>query len=130
MAPVKKRITLGFRCGGMTVAGDILMLQILTVAQKVTAFPVITDVYGNPARVDGVPTWAVSDETILELLPAADGLSCVILPRGPLGLAQVSVQADADLGAGVRPIAATADVEVLSAEAVAIGLTFGTPEPK
>lgn len=131
----KKRATLSFRCGGMTVTGDILMLQILTVAQKVTAFATFTDQYGNQARVDGVPKWTCSDDVILTLTPAADGLSCVVAPTGALhtdvpNLAQIGMTGDADLGSGVRPVAATADVEVLPAEAVSAGITFGTPEPK
>lgn len=63
----------------------------------------ITDSRGRPAAVDGVPVWASSDDTVLSVVPAADGLSAVVASVAP-GVARVTVQADADLGAGVVTI--------------------------
>lgn len=77
------------------------------------------DAKGNPAVVDGVPVWSSSDESIVTVAAAADGLSAVVTPVGPLGAAQVKVEADADLGAGITPIITLADVEVVGGQAVA-----------
>jgi hypothetical protein len=40
---------------------------------------------------------------------------------------QISVTADADLGAGVTPIAGTLDIEVVGDQAVSVGIVAGTP---
>ena len=62
---------------------------------------------GKPAKVDGIPTWETSDETIVgPLTVAADGLSCEA-PSTDEGVGDgiaVTVSADADLGDGVETI--------------------------
>src|SRR6266478_125156 len=83
---------------------NIKMLQ-LTDTQKCTLSIAPVDAKGNPAPVDGAPSWSVSDPALLDVAPAADGLSAVVTAKGPLGAGQVNVQADADLGAGVVTIA-------------------------
>lgn len=77
------------------------------------------DAKGNPAKVDGTPVWSSSDDTILTVTPSSDGLTAEVTPVGPLGTAQVKVEADADLGAGVVPLISLADVEVVAGQAVA-----------
>lgn len=64
---------------------------------------VITDPKGRPAAVDGVPVWASSDDTVLSVTPAADGMSAVV-DTVAAGTARITVSADADLGAGVTTI--------------------------
>lgn len=103
---------------------------ILTDEQQVNVTAAFTTAAGNPANVDGVPVWRSSDEDIVTVTPAADGKSALVVATGELGTAQVSVEADADLGAGTRLITGLLDVEVRAAEAVAAGLTAGTPELK
>ena len=105
-------------------------MLVLTNAQKVTLSVEALDQYGNPAKIDGVPSWQVSDAAIGNITPAADGLSAVFVTTGTLGVVQVSAQADADLGAGVRPLTATLDIAVEASEAVVLGLKAGVPEPK
>lgn len=85
------------------------------------------DKKGQPATVDGVPVWAVSDATILSVQPAADGKSATIVANGPLGLSQVSITGDADLGEGMKPVVGTLDVTVVSGEAVSASINAGTP---
>jgi len=106
------------------------MALVLTDEQKVALTVAFTTASGNPARIDGVPKWQTSDETILTVVADEDGQTATATTVGPLGTAQVSVTADADLGAGIREITGTLDVEVLAAEAVTVGITAGTPEPK
>jgi len=102
---------------------------ILTDEQQVTLSVGFKTAAGNPAKVDGLPIWASSDESIVSLVVAADGLSAVAV-SGALGSAQISVQADADLGEGVRTITSTLDIEVHAAEAVSVLVVVGTPELK
>lgn len=114
---------------GIVFVGGKLML-LLSNAQKVTASCEPTDQYGNPARIDGIPTWNNSDPTIVQLDVAANGLTAVVTALGPLGTAQISATVDADLGAGVRTISQTADIQVEASEAVSLAIKFGAPEPK
>lgn len=107
-----------------------MSVLILTDAQKVRLSVGFTNPVGNPAPVDGVPQWTVSDENIIDLQVAADGLSAEAITKGPLGTAQVTVTADADMGEGTRSITGTLDLEVRASEAVAVGITAGTPETR
>jgi len=85
---------------------------------------------GATATVDGVPVWTV-DNPILTLTPAADGLSCGIAPSDTgLGNAQVKVEADADLGAGVRPLIGILDVTIAAGEAVTLGIDADAATPR
>jgi hypothetical protein len=99
----------------------------LTAVQKVEAAISVLDAKGNPAVVDGAPVWAVSNPAGLVLTPATDGLSCSIAAAGPVGTYQVTVNADADLGEGIKPLVGILDVEVIAGEAVAIGFALGAP---
>jgi hypothetical protein len=84
---------------------------------------------GHPAKVDGVPVWNSSNPNVVGLQVADDGLSATAT-SGDLGASTVSVSADADLGEGVRTIAATLDITVAAAEATTLGIEAGTPEVK
>ncbi len=106
------------------------MALVLTTAEKVGLTIQPQDQYGNPARVDGVPAWGLSDETVGTLTPAADGLSAEFVTSGALGTTQVNVQVDADLGGAVRPVVGTLDIQVEASEAVTVGIIAGTPVPK
>ena len=85
------------------------------------------DARGNPAAVDGAPVWSVSDDTLLKIEVAADGLSAVVSALGPIGSAQVTVRADARMGEEVREIVGTLNVLLVAAEAVALQLVAGVP---
>lgn len=97
--------------------------------QSVSASVTFQDAKGNAARVDGVPVWAADPAGIVELVVADDGMSAVVKPVGPLGSVQVSVTADADLGAGNVPLALLGTVEVIAGTAVAGSINFGAPVP-
>lgn len=105
------------------------MSLILTDEQKCPLAVAFTTAAGNPAPVDGTPSWNVSNpEVIPNLEVSEDGMSAVIRRPGALGVCQVSVTADADLGEGVVQITGVMDVEVKPAQAVNVGITAGTPE--
>ncbi len=91
----------------------------------------ITDAQGRPAAVDGVPVWASSDETVVSVVAAADGLSAVVSSVAA-GTARVTVSADADLGAGVVPITGvTEDINVTNGNiASVLTLSLGAAAPK
>lgn len=84
---------------------------------------------GQPATLDGVPVWASSDETIVTVVAAADGLSATIDSVTP-GDARVSVSGDADLGEGVKPIVGTIDVTVTAGSARTITVVAGAASDK
>lgn len=93
----------------------------------------ITDSKGRPAKVDGVPVWASSDETVLTVAAAADGMSAVV-DTVAAGMARITVSADADLGAGVTEIIGVSeDVNVTigpSSVATTVALNLGAPVDK
>lgn len=103
------------------------MALVLTDEQKVELVLAPKTAAGNPASLDGAPTWSVSDESVLELTVSEDGLSATVAAKG-LGSAQVSVVADADLDEGeVREISGVLDLVVVAAEAATLGISAGTP---
>jgi len=102
---------------------------VLTDVQKCALGAAFVDAKENPASVEGVPVWAVSDASILTVAAAADGVSAVITAIGPLGPSQVSVTADADLGEGVVPVVGVLDVIVAASQAVSAAISAGAPEP-
>lgn len=93
----------------------------------------IADAQGRPATVDGVPSWASSDETVLKVTPAADGMSAAVDPIAA-GTARVTVTADADVGAGVVTITGVSeDVTVTigtAHQAATMTLDLGAPADK
>ena len=104
------------------------MLITITDEQKVLVTLAPVTAAGNPATLDGVPSWTVtSGDATVE--PAADGLSCYLI-SGTVGNSVIEVSADADLGEGVSPITDTIDLAVVSAQASSLGLVVGTPEAK
>jgi hypothetical protein len=106
-------------------------MLILTDEQKVALAVEFKTAAGNPAKVDGVPVWSSSDESVVTVEASEDGLSAVATAVGPLGTAQISCEADADLDEGeTRVITGVLDIEVRAAEAVIAVVAAGAPEPK
>lgn len=97
--------------------------------QQVTATISPVDAKGNPAKVDGAPTWTSSSEDVATVVPAADGLSAVVAGVD-IGTCQVNVKADADLGEGTTDLTGTLDVEVVAGSAVALSITTGPAGPQ
>lgn len=92
------------------------MFQSVLESKTYLARPV--DAKGNDAKVDGVPSWALTDPSLADLKVAADGLSCEVIPLGAPGICKLQVVGDADLSAEVKEIFGEADIEFVAAEAV------------
>lgn len=107
--------------------GKVLVMLTLTSSQKATLTVSFLDKKGNPAPVDGAPTWGVDNPNVAALVPSVDGLSAEVSAIGPLGTALVSVQADADLGEGMTHIAGTLEVTVVSGAASTVEIVAGEP---
>jgi hypothetical protein len=100
----------------------------LTDTQEVRAAINPLDAAKNPAQIDGVPSWESSDPGVLTVTPVDDtGRVVTISTVGALGLATVSVTADADLGEGTRAITETMDFVIGSGEASSLNPSIGTP---
>lgn len=87
----------------------------------------------QPARVDGVPVWASADATIIQVNPAADGMSGTV-PCISAGVSRFTITADADLGSGVQTITGVSeDITVTNDPALLAStfvITMGAPVAK
>lgn len=55
------------------------------------------DADGNLAEVDGAPKWSSTDDTLVSLAQAEDGMSCVAQFLGKPGTGKIQCLADADM---------------------------------
>ena len=94
--------------------------------QKVLLTIEPVDAKGKPAKLDGVPVWAGSDDTVVTIVPASDGLSAVASGVTP-GTARVVVTADADLGSGVTPLTGSLDFNITGGQAASLTITAAAP---
>lgn len=99
----------------------------LTATQEVELRIVAKDARGNLASLDGPPVWATDNSDVLALEASSEGLACMVRATGMIGTGRVQVTGDADLGAGVEPVLAIADVEVGPGKAVVIEIESGEP---
>ena len=99
--------------------------------KTVSASVAFTDAKGKPAKVDGIPIWASDNEDAATVAAADDGMSAVVTPGTLVGpepwTANITVTADADLGAGVVAIIGTGSVTVTGGAASVVEITFGQP---
>lgn len=116
-----------YRVNNQIIVSEVKMLILLD-NQKVSLEVVPVSVKGNVAQLDGVPVWSVSDESLVTVEPSEDGLSAVVKAIGPVGIAQVAVKGDADLGEGVVEITGTLDVEIQASSAASFTINAGIPE--
>lgn len=78
---------------------------------------------GQPAQLDGNPTWErTSGDAEIEV--ADDGLSATLISGNP-GDSTFLLSADADLGEGVQNITDVIQLSVEGARAVSLGLVVG-----
>lgn len=84
----------------------------------------------KPAKIDGVPTWTVTDgKATLDVAP--DGLSAfVVSADDDAGISHITVLADADLGAGVKDLSEVIEATVTGEAAQSLGITDEPAVPK
>jgi len=123
-------VTLRYGSFTVTARGDN-MAYTLASRMQVHVHVAYVDAAGNPAVVDGPVQWASSDSTIVTVtVDAADSAKALVAAVGPVGQAQVTATADADLGSGVRTLVTPMDVTVAAGEAVAGTISpVGAAEP-
>jgi hypothetical protein len=127
--PVAERLLLAVRAVPFTFRGYSPMLVTLPIDRVVTLFFTPEDKAHNPAPVDGVPFWSLSEPNLIEVFPAEDGLSAEARPVGKLGTAQVVVTADARLGPDIKNITGIYQLHIVGGEAVSLNLGVGELRP-
>jgi hypothetical protein len=106
---------------------NLLMALTMTSSQETTCTIKAVDKKGNPARIDGVPEWLTDNSEVLVIEPSGDGLTCKVSAVGMVGVANVQVTADADTGAGVRPVIGTLEVSITAGPAERIDVEAAEP---
>lgn len=101
----------------------------ITNEQKVKATLTPVTATGKPAKLDGMPSWAVITGNS-QVVVADDGLSADLVSSDDPGDTQILIKADADVGEGVEEISDTITLTVIGARATNLGVAIGTPEPK
>jgi hypothetical protein len=124
------RFSFGFGVPQSKTESSIMPVSVsLTNEQKVSVkLTPVTDT-GKPAKLDGLPSWAVIDGNS-QVVVAEDGYSATLISSDDPGTTNILVKADADLGAGVEEISDTIQVVVVGATARNLGISVGTPEAK
>ena len=105
------------------------MLITITNEEKVQVTLAPATAAGNPATLDGIPTWNVIEgDATLEV--AVDGLSAFLVSGAADVNSKIEVSADADLGEGVVTLTDVIDLAVVAAGASALGLVVAAPTLK
>lgn len=98
----------------------------ITNEEKVLVTLAPTTAAGNPATLDGIPTWEVtSGDATLEI--AEDGLSAFLVSGAVAGTSTITLTADADLGEGVVNLTESIDLVVTLPLANVLGLVVAAP---
>lgn len=97
----------------------------LKVTQKIPLIAKGKDKKGNPAPLDGQPSFTSSDES-LAVIEVVDGVS-YLKPVGPLGVVSVAADADGDVGEGVKALHFEGAVNLIAGDAEVLDLEFGEP---
>jgi hypothetical protein len=107
------------------IKGEIKMVSIkVTQEQDLQISP--ADRRGNPAPVEnGSVFFSSSDESIFTVHQNPDDGTKAVIKATGVGVAQLNVTADADLGEGVETIEGFTGVEILPAQAVGFGFIAG-----
>lgn len=104
---------------------DELQMDVIVIRKKNEVFmePNFRDEDGNITTVLGsIPAWTSSDESVLQLEVAEDGMSAVARPTGLLGRSTVQLHVDADPGQDVVELVGSVDIEVGPGLAVFVSL--------
>jgi len=127
------RIIFSIKTESNVLARNITML-VLPIDQKVHCSIEPVDAKGNPAPIDGVPTWTSSNESIATVTAdPSDGsgvFKAWVTPVGQIGSCQINVTADADLGSGVTTIHGVLDITTAAGQAVGFQISTDVPVPQ
>lgn len=124
-----KRVRFGFKFGVPKDKQPMPVEIAITNEQKITATLAPKTDTGKPAKLDGLPSWAVISGNS-QVVVSEDGMSASLVSADDPGDTVILVKADADLGEGVEEISDTITLKVVGATAKNLGITLGTPEPK
>lgn len=126
----KGRIKTKLFINHIKIEGEDIMVS-MSYTQKVTVQLKPVDSHGNPAQIEPGSVNIINsneevckvlrnpdDEKIFEILGSNDGT---------VGIAQIDISADADLGEGVTTISGFIGVEITAKEAVGLGFSIGEP---
>jgi len=103
----------------------------MTGVQQFAIGPVTAvDRRGNPAPLDGPPTFTSDNDSIATISahPSGDPNMALCKAAGPNGTAQITISADADLGAGVTALQDFIGVNIVPEQAVALTTPTGPVE--
>ncbi len=100
---------------------------VIKATQKLPLSLGIKDKEGNPAEVQGVPVWKLSDPSLGDLQVAEDGKSATLLAGSP-STGTIEVACDADLGEGVTTVGAHLDISIVAGDAAVVTIDPGTAE--
>ena len=87
---------------------------------------VFKDAKGNAANPAAPPQWSVTQEGIVNMSVAEDGMSASFSPVA-VGDVTVNVIAEGDATPGVDTVQLSGDISVVAAEIATGELSFGTP---
>ena len=99
----------------------------LTTEEKVRLAITPLTAGGQPAAIDGEATWSVEGACTVEPI---DATSAWVISGVTVGDSTITVACDADLGAGIVPLADTCLVHVANPQAANLGLSADAPELK
>lgn len=103
------------------------MNGIMSNEQKFTATATFRDQRGTTLRIDGIPSWTVSDPTLVTLEPSVDGLTCVVRSRGSSGKGKLTCVASVHWASGPMTVTATTEFEVKDIGLIVGEISFSTP---
>jgi hypothetical protein len=101
-----------------------MSFPVMTTTQQFPIANPFLDRKGKPAPVDGVPTWASSNEAVATVVPDPGGLSATVVAQG-VGKYTISVSGDADLGPGITTLTGQDSGEVTQGTATQVTLAPG-----
>lgn len=109
--------------------GETMQLQ-MNDHQRLTLSIAPKDRDGDPAPIDGLPSWTFheGDPALLNLLPSEDGMSCEVSTNGLIGVGTVLCSADVDLGEGVSTIEEFVEFTIVQSPVTDLDLTATAPE--
>ncbi len=123
-------MNVGYLRGTQTPKPPFPMIAVITNEQKIPVTVQPATAAGNPANIDGVPTFEVIEgDATIELIDGQPNSAYLVSGAADV-VSTIKVSADADLGEGVSTIEELVTLNVVAASANTLGVTAGAPELK